>query len=284
MNISQRFFPVLLISTVILFIWPGICLYPQSNSVIENAENRPFIILVPADSIVDGFPVLREIQDDDTIGKIVYDLAHSSYMKASIKLYHRVQNFLVNTGKQDRIEPAYLLLSQHEGGFPRHGFYLKKKGSLIDNTSVSYVELVKNNTKPEDYLGSMTQIFPHEMGHVLYHLLSADSDSAVPYATDVHYSTLITDYRTAFNEGFAIHFENMARKYEPDSSRKNRILADYKLKEEKVKHRINPFMRDFKWPLRIGIYRAYNDLLVPEFRRHQTIRLGQQRTNQVPEC
>ncbi|MCB0804250.1 MAG: hypothetical protein KDC05_00540, partial [Bacteroidales bacterium] len=244
------FFPIwILVYTVVQFQF-------TNQLSAQTSDSRKFVILGPTDSLVNDLAVLRKKPSDDTVCEVVYDLAATSSMNLSVKLYERIQYFLVNTGEQDQTEPAYLLLSQHQGGFPRHGFYLLQGDSLIDKSHVSYVELVKNNPGPEDHLGSMTQMYPHELGHVYYHLLTADSDSAAPGTTDIHYVTLVTDFGTAFNEGFAIHFENMARMFEPDPERKEKVLSDVILKKEKTEKRRGPFRRDFTFPGRIGFYRA----------------------------
>jgi hypothetical protein len=65
-------------------------------------------------------------------------------------------------------EPAYLLLSNNDGGFPQEGFYLKSGGKIINKTKTHYIELVKGDNSDEDYSGSMTQIYPHEMEHAIF--------------------------------------------------------------------------------------------------------------------
>jgi len=219
-------------------------------------DEMQVVILEPSDSLIDGFPLLREKPMDDTVSETVYKLFRESYMKQSVVYYYLIQNYLVSIGDLEQYEPAYLLLSKNQGGFPQFGFYLLSGDEILDKTRVPYVELVKNNPKPENYLGSMTQIYPHEMGHVFYRMLSSDSDSTAPGSIDIHYSSLTTDYRTAFNEGIAMHFENMARMFDPDTDRREAILLDVEEKKTSSAKKIEGYQRDFTWPFRIGFYRA----------------------------
>ena len=213
------------------------------------------VILSPIDSIINDLPVLTIMPEND-VTTMVYNLFEKSYMYQSARLYNLCQNYLIKINKIEKTEPVYLLLSKSQGGFARSGFYLKQGDSILDKSNASYIELVKNNAHSEDYLGSMTQIYPHEMGHVIYHMLSEDSDSIVPGAVDVHYVSLVTDFRTAFNEGFAMHFENMAREFDPDTARLRKIDEDFNKKREAVKPKVKSYVRDFKWPFRIDYYRT----------------------------
>jgi len=222
---------------------------------INEINPLEFIILSPSDTMINEFPLL-EIKPHDEVTEYVMELSQDSYMKQAIRLYCHCQNFLVNSGRKDQVEPAYLLLSQNQGGFPKFGFFLKKDGEIVDKTETAYIELVKNNNNNEDHLGSMTQIYPHEMGHIIYRLLAADTDTIIPASVNIHYVSLTTDYTTAFNEGFAMHFENMARDFDPDSSRRQLILDDFTQKKESVKYKVSGYEKDFLWPLRMDFYRT----------------------------
>jgi hypothetical protein len=240
-----------------------LCLYSfasyddQPGIVLPGPNSTPMVavILQPTDSVIDGVPVLQMMDKGDTVAQIVYHLFRDSYMGDAVRFYYAAQYYLINAGKLEKPEPAYLLLSNNQGGFPRSGFYLQVEDSIIDKTETPYIDLVKGNTKPEDHLGSMTQIYPHEMGHIIYGMLSEDVDSLLPGGVDIHYATLTTDYSTAFNEGFAMHFENMARKYDPNVERREAIRADFEDVKKDVMWKINGFERDFKWPFRFGFYR-----------------------------
>lgn len=228
---------------------------PANDPVARLLPDQEFVMLIPADSTIDQLPVLKEMPNSDTVAQLVTGLFRESYMREAVKFYYLAQQLLVQKGDLKQFEPAYLLLSQNQGGFPRFGFYLLRGDSILDKSSAPFIELVKNNAGPEDHLGSMTQIYPHEMGHIIYHLLAKDTDTLIPAAVDIHYSTQTTDYQTAFNEGFAMHFENMARISEPDNDRRLSILTDFEEKKDFIRHKVDAYERDFSWPARMGLYR-----------------------------
>ncbi len=201
-----------------------------------------------------GYPALERLPDEAPVRSLVEPLFADSFIRESVKLYVLTQNYLVNTGQLEAVEPAYLLLSSQDGGYARQGFYLKAGSEWLDKTKARYVDLVKRDSRQEDYLGSMTQIFPHEMGHNIYRLLSPG-----PLETKsitMHYAAVVTDYRTAFDEGFAEHFEIIARENEPNATRKQAIEADQRRIAAVTSEKIAGYDRDYAWPLRLGLYRA----------------------------
>jgi hypothetical protein len=227
------------------------------ENLICPKEIPRFLILKLTGEKKDGLPVLEIFSEDAENKKAVEHLFENSFMKESVILYFLAQNYLINQGISKNHEPAYLLLSNEQGGFPKFGFYLKKDDAdYLDKRKTPYIELVKNNNREENFLGSMTQIYPHEMGHIIYQMLSEITQIAYPRSCDVHYSTITTDYRTAFHEGFAIHFENVSRMYEPNSELKEAITQDILRKKKMLGPYIAGYVRDFKLPLRLDYYRT----------------------------
>jgi DNA uptake protein ComE-like DNA-binding protein len=103
--------------------------------------------------------------------------------------------------------PTYLLRSQEEGGFARHGFWLgDAKNNLVWHAD-PYVDLIVDKQSVDD--GSFEEIFAHELGHLLLRRLIPRLPNGLSRAA--HSSLTITDYPTAFDEGFAIHFQGLAR-------------------------------------------------------------------------
>lgn len=213
-------------------------------------------ILKPTGEKKNNVPIYEIFSEDAENKKIVEELFQTSFMRNSVRLYFLMQNYLINIGILEKQEPAYLLLSNNQGGFPRFGFYLKKENRLIDKRHVPYIDLMKNNNRQENYLGSMTQIYPHEMGHILYSMISGEPEDDMPGSIDVHFVCITTDFRTAFDEGFAIHFENIARENEPDESLKKKILNDIEYQKKRSKQRVAGYDRDFRFPLRLDYYRT----------------------------
>lgn len=156
------------------------------DEVIYPKGLQKFVILKPTGITKNGISVLEVFSGDAQNKKIVEELFEKSFMKESVKLYFLVQNYLINHGTLKAYEPAYLLLSNEQGGFPRFGFYLKEGKDNLDKRDVPYIELVKNNSREENTFGSMTQNYPHEMGHILYQMLSEITKFNFPHSTDVH--------------------------------------------------------------------------------------------------
>jgi DNA uptake protein ComE-like DNA-binding protein len=102
---------------------------------------------------------------------------------------------------------TWLLFSMEDGGFAHSGFWLSEDGRerWVDEP---VVDLVVSPGSVAD--GSFEEIFAHELGHVLLRrLLPALPDG---YSRTPHHSFSITDQQTAFDEGFAIHFQGLARR------------------------------------------------------------------------
>lgn len=106
-----------------------------------------------------------------------------------------------------RPQPSYLLVSDEEGGFARQGLWLVRGAAAPEWHGDPYVNLAVDADSIAD--GSFEEIFAHEMGHVLLRRLLPGLPSG--YSRVPHSSLAITDYPTAFDEGFAEHFQALAR-------------------------------------------------------------------------
>lgn len=117
-----------------------------------------------------------------------------------LRLYPLVQRF-ARPGRAP--QPAYLVLSDNRGGFPRFGFHFEGR-RLAD---AAYVDLHRNSTLSSRF-GAMDQIYPHE----LLHLIVSELIGPPPGGRDnqVHAIGVRTDRATAFSEGFAEHAQVMA--------------------------------------------------------------------------
>ena len=108
---------------------------------------------------------------------------------------------------QEHPQPTFLLVSAEEGGFARRGFWLMRGAGDPEWHADPYVNLAVDADSLED--GSFEEIFAHEAGHVLLRRLLPGLPAG--YARVPHSSLAVTDYPTAFDEGFAIHFQALAR-------------------------------------------------------------------------
>ncbi|MBW8312171.1 MAG: hypothetical protein K0M64_09075, partial [Rhizobium sp.] len=103
--------------------------------------------------------------------------------------------------------PTWLYLSAEDGGFARRGFWLREDGGerYLDEP---FVDLVVDADSVAD--GSFEEIFAHELGHVFLRRLLPGLPKG--HSTTPHHAYTLTDYPTAFDEGFAIHFQLLARR------------------------------------------------------------------------
>jgi hypothetical protein len=216
------------------------------------------VVMQPTGEQVDRLPLMQAVPDTAGLYRETIELVERSFMGEVIDLYFMTQNYLVNTGRLPHHEPAYMALTQEQGGFARTGFYLLENGRRIDKRQVRYVDIIEKSVREDPArLMSITQLYPHEMGHLIYGLLSSDTArQSESRQVDIHYFPIITDYATAFSEGFAEHFENAARLYEPDDAIKAGIFADIEQKKKQVQHPGRALARDYLLPFRPGFYRA----------------------------
>ncbi|MCX7711813.1 MAG: helix-hairpin-helix domain-containing protein [Clostridia bacterium] len=206
------------------------------------------VILSTTNEQKDGFAVLEEGWQNQSVQALI----NNSFMKKSLQIYSIAQKYSNTKG-----EPFYLTFKPNSGEYGRIGFYLKKGGTLIDKTSSPYIELnTEELTSSPARLQSLTQIFPHEMGHVLVGMTVPSMKEEKMGSLEMHNSNVITQYSTAFHEGFAEHFEIISRQFEENKELKDGIYQDM----EQVRKTIGPILskaeRDFDLPLRLGYFRS----------------------------
>jgi hypothetical protein len=199
------------------------------------------------------------LPDSGKASRTIADLAKRSFIGKAVDLYGLAQRYLYNSGKLAVMDDAYLAITPNEGGFARKGFYLKTSdGAHADKSGTYYVDLTSQYIDaPPDKLMSITQLYPHELGHIMYRLLSAtDSAEQQSSSVTVHYFSLLTDHSTAFNEGFAEHIENISRLFEPDSAIRKGIMDDLAAKSPFLQSCAQGFVRDFTWPARLDYFKS----------------------------
>ena len=103
--------------------------------------------------------------------------------------------------------PTWLYLAVEDGGFARAGFWLRdERGEHF--VPDAFVDLVVDADTVAN--GGFEEIFAHEMGHVFLRRLFPSLPFG--YSRTPHMSLAITDYPTAFDEGFATHFQPLVRR------------------------------------------------------------------------
>lgn len=122
---------------------------------------------------------------------------------------------------------TWLFLAIEDGGFARQGFWLRE-GTQERYVPQHYVDLVVDVETVRN--GGFEETFAHEMGHVFLRRLFPRLPQG--YSRTPHHSFSITDYPTAFDEGFATHFQALVR----------RLTRNEALKEEDLGLASRPFV------------------------------------------
>ena len=116
--------------------------------------------------------------------------------------------------------PTWLFLALEDGGFARAGFWLRdERGERF--VPDLYVDLVVDADTVAN--GGFEEIFAHEMGHIFLRRLFPSLPFG--YSRTPHMSLAITDYPTAFDEGFATHFQPLARRLTRNTSLRDEDLG-----------------------------------------------------------
>ena len=232
------------------FIFICIICSPYKATYAENTEysSNNIILLKACSETKNNYPVYEEMG----YSKEFNEMYNSSFLKESFNLFEEAKKYSNLDDKN-----MYVAFRKNSGCYGRIGFYLKKHNKLYDKTKSPYIELNTDDLKA-DYkkLDSTTQILPHEMGHVIYEITTGIKDTDFnQISMDMHYSDIITEYSTAFNEGFGEHFQVISRIYEKNQYVKDGIYDDLKLKKIKIDKVKNKAERDFRWPMRLDYYR-----------------------------
>ncbi|OOM68194.1 helix-hairpin-helix domain-containing protein [Clostridium sp. BL-8] len=244
----------------------------MSFAITENAcakemttETQNIIVLKGTDETKDGFPVY-ELMDDD---KLFMDIYNKSFIKKSVELYGKALQYS-NLDSKD----IYFAFRENSGCYGNIGFYLKKDGQLYDKTKSPYIELSTGQLKNYNALESITQILPHEMGHVIQKITTSNNGEINQNVVDMHYSNIQTEYSTAFCEGFGEHFEVISRMYEENNEIKNGIYKEIEGIKNSTKSIVNSASRDFTLPLRLDYYREVSQFWQQKYENLKRHELG----------
>ena len=107
-------------------------------------------------------------------------------------------------------QPAFLFLSDRQGGFPAEHFWLEQPdGSLEEMRDVPFVDMVVDERDfAPGAVDGLEQIYAHELGHLIMASLAGPAPRKASSA--MHFMTVRTDPWYAFTEGFGEHFQPMA--------------------------------------------------------------------------
>lgn len=148
-------------------------------------------------------PVVTRVRSGDLYTQVQRE-AREGFLATMLALDERAQ--LV--AGAHTTTPTWLYLSTEDGGFARRGFWLEEAGKrrFVDEL---FVDLVVDGDTVAD--GGFEEIFSHEMGHVFLRRLMPGLPYG--YSRTPHSSMSVTDYPTAFDEGFATHFQGLVRRF-----------------------------------------------------------------------
>jgi DNA uptake protein ComE-like DNA-binding protein len=157
--------------------------------------------------------VVREADDSDLVRR-ARDVLASGIPEETLKLDRFARNLLISESTRSGAKPdpqlsapMYLLLSQEEGGFARYGFWLESPDNKRELIMAQYVDLAIGESGIQD--GTLEEIFPHELAHVILRSLFGDRFQGP--SVKMHQSMSVTDYQTAFDEGYAEHLQPLVR-------------------------------------------------------------------------
>ncbi len=173
-----------------------------------------------ADVLMPAIPALDPI----AARAVAIMTAPGGYSQLVLRLNQRAKSYLSRNAAWPQAqraalaEPAYLFLSDRQGGFPSESFWLEQPdGSLARKNGVQFVDTVVDGRDMEPgNIGGLEAIYAHELGHLI---MAALADSAPQHASSaLHFSTVKTDAWTAFKEGWGEHFQAMSLDHCPGAS------------------------------------------------------------------
>jgi hypothetical protein len=168
----------------------------SADAVASPAAGRAvdplLVVLTDTGRTRDNVPVLERHPDPGPLARVLT----RGFSGRLLRLYRQEQTYLHGVDGRP-VEPAYLLLSRNQGGFGKQGFYLGE----ADKRGTGYVDLPADGGPATGAFGTVDQIFPHELLHVIVHQLSGPPP-ATP-TNQIHEVGTQTNRVYAYQEGFA---------------------------------------------------------------------------------
>jgi len=179
--------------------------------VVPVLDSNHRVVTAPAP---DGhsYPVFQVAPQSKLVDEIKYTL-DTSFAQQALRLDRYARSLILAKRREAHVaedeewltSPMYLLMSTEEGGFARFGFWLQDGTGKRRLVLAGYVDLVVRD-------GLNDGIFAHELGHLILKTLSGSLEDG--QSRKMHQSMTVTDYPTAFDEGYAEHFEPLARDFD----------------------------------------------------------------------
>ena len=160
-----------------------------------------------------SYPVFCPAPASELVERVRADL-DKSFAQQALRLDRYARNLIAARPETAHMPveewlaaPMYLLMSTEEGGFARFGFWLENAAATRKLVLSGYVDLVVSQNSIDT--GDFEEIFSHELGHLILKALTGGVGNGP--SRKMHQSMSVTDYPTAFDEGYAEHFQPLAR-------------------------------------------------------------------------
>jgi len=155
-----------------------------------------------------SYPVLQPAPPSKLVGDIRQEL-ETSFAQQALRLDRFARNLILAKRREAHLAdneeplsaPMYLLLSDEDGGLARFGFWLQDASGKRRLVMAGYIDLVVDDRCSPGCLS----IFPHELGHLILQAVAGTFHDGP--SRKMHQGMTVTDYPTAFDEGYAEHFE-----------------------------------------------------------------------------
>jgi hypothetical protein len=240
--------PLALWATVSLSVAPAV----QPAAVALGRDQAALVVLAPTGRERDGLPVMKPHPEAARIAATL----QRGFSGRMLRLYAWVQHYLQR--EDGRVpEPAYLVLSDHAGGFARVGLYL----DTVRKADAGWVDL-RVRGRLTGRFGSPDQIFPHELMHVIVRELAGPAPTG--HSTQVHAIGLQTDPEMAFSEGMAEAMQVLSID-DADAAPETRALQTDTAVHARAERRLSLYVHELTWrwwpvhPLRMLVPLWYSE-------------------------
>ena len=186
----------------------GVCLAFLSMPTLRGQDSDSLIFPDPHQEIWivrtspggSGLPSGTRVPESDPLAVKILAELRLPFHHSVIRLSQCGRNL---AGSKD--DPNVLFLSDNEGGFAPHGLRITEGDKTTSYPELNFVDLVLDEGRLAE--GALT-IYSHELGHVM--MANVLTNLAEPESVKQHVSMGITDFITAFYEGWGEHFQRLA--------------------------------------------------------------------------
>ncbi|AUD78975.1 hypothetical protein CW740_06815 [Kangiella profundi] len=182
--------------------------------ILESAETRPLSSGKNSKAPILKFATLNDMQTSITAE---LNTPFGSFIRQLDALSRQYQDS-TNTCPQFN-NKTLLFLSSEDGGFARKGFWLQQGNKDLVYCDLLYVDMTVSAKDISN--GRFLEIFAHEMGHVFMRRIRGEMPPSP--SSRFHNVFAVTDYQTAFDEGFGIYFQTFAATFSKSQGFRARI-------------------------------------------------------------